>query len=209
MLDIGWAELLVLGIVALLVVGPKELPALARTVGRYMGVLRKQANEFRAQFDEALRETEVAEMRREMDSLKSEATKATQEVSRAGRVDVPDWEKPYSAPATSDKQAFSNPAAEWIDPKDRPKPAVAAAAAAASAARSGMVSNPAAAATPPEPAPEAAGSIPADQAARPHGMNGVQLHDTAQHLSSADPIKVEEQANDDDAEPTRREVALP
>ncbi|MEL6872331.1 MAG: Sec-independent protein translocase protein TatB, partial [Pseudomonadota bacterium] len=48
MLDIGWTELLVIGVVALLVVGPKELPGLLRTIGRYVGMIRRQANEFRA-----------------------------------------------------------------------------------------------------------------------------------------------------------------
>ena len=45
MFDIGWTELVVIGVVALLVVGPKELPALLRTIGRYMGMVKRQANE--------------------------------------------------------------------------------------------------------------------------------------------------------------------
>ncbi|MEM1305883.1 MAG: Sec-independent protein translocase protein TatB, partial [Pseudomonadota bacterium] len=47
MLDIGWAELLVVGVVALLVVGPKELPGMLRTLGKYLGMVRRQANEFK------------------------------------------------------------------------------------------------------------------------------------------------------------------
>jgi len=73
MFDIGWSELVVIGVVALLVVGPKELPALLRTIGRYVGMIRRQANEFRAQFDEAMRETELEQLRKEVASLKSEA----------------------------------------------------------------------------------------------------------------------------------------
>jgi len=73
MFDIGWTELLVIGVVALLVVGPKELPALLRTIGRYMGMIRRQANEFRAQFDEAMRETELDQLRKEVAALKGEA----------------------------------------------------------------------------------------------------------------------------------------
>lgn len=73
MFDIGWSELLVIGVVALLVVGPKELPALLRTIGRYIGIVKRQANEFRAQFDEAMRETEIEQLRKEVASLKSEA----------------------------------------------------------------------------------------------------------------------------------------
>lgn len=73
MFDVGWSELLIIGIVALLVVGPKELPALLRTIGRYMGTLRRQANEFRAQFDEAMRETEFEQLRKDVEAIKSDA----------------------------------------------------------------------------------------------------------------------------------------
>lgn len=73
MFDIGWSELLVIGVVALLVVGPKELPALLRTIGRYMGMVKRHANEFRAQFDEAMRESELDQIRKEVESLKSDA----------------------------------------------------------------------------------------------------------------------------------------
>ena len=57
MFDIGWSELLIIGVMALIVVGPKDLPVLLRNIGRYVGIIRSQASEFRAQFDEALRET--------------------------------------------------------------------------------------------------------------------------------------------------------
>ncbi len=71
MLDIGWMELMVVGVVALLVVGPKELPGLLRTIGRYLGMAKRQAEQFRAQFDEAIRETEFEDLRREMDDIRS------------------------------------------------------------------------------------------------------------------------------------------
>ena len=59
MFDITSSKLLILGIVALLVIGPKDLPALLRTIGKYMGIIKRQAAEFRAQFDEAMRESEL------------------------------------------------------------------------------------------------------------------------------------------------------
>lgn len=71
MLDIGWMELMVVGIVALLVVGPKELPTLLRTIGRYVGMAKRQADQFRAQFDEAIRDTEFDDLKKEMDDLRS------------------------------------------------------------------------------------------------------------------------------------------
>lgn len=53
MLDIGWSELLLIGIVALIVVGPKELPGLFRTVGRYTGKARAMAREFQRSMEQA------------------------------------------------------------------------------------------------------------------------------------------------------------
>jgi sec-independent protein translocase protein TatB len=59
MFDIGGGELLVIGIVALVVIGPKELPGLLRTAGNAMNKVRRMAAEFRGQFDEAMREAEL------------------------------------------------------------------------------------------------------------------------------------------------------
>ena len=64
MLDIGWTELLVIGIVLIVVVGPKDLPPMLRAFGRMTANLRKMAGEFRTQFDEALRETEMDDVRK-------------------------------------------------------------------------------------------------------------------------------------------------
>lgn len=52
MFDIGWTEMLVLGIVTLLVVGPRELPSMLRNIGRYVGRMRQIAGQFRAQMDD-------------------------------------------------------------------------------------------------------------------------------------------------------------
>ncbi len=73
MFDIAWQELLVVGIVALIVVGPKELPGLLRTIGKYVGAIKLQANEFRAQFDEAMRESELDQLRKDVTKMKEEA----------------------------------------------------------------------------------------------------------------------------------------
>jgi sec-independent protein translocase protein TatB len=58
MFDIGWSELLVIAAVAVIVVGPKELPRMLRSFGKTMGQVRRMSNDFRRQFDEALREAE-------------------------------------------------------------------------------------------------------------------------------------------------------
>lgn len=82
MFDVAWQELLVVGIVALIVVGPKELPTLLRTVGKYVGAIKRQASEFRAQFDEAMRETELEQLRRDVESIKTDAEARIKEVER-------------------------------------------------------------------------------------------------------------------------------
>ena len=72
MFDFTSSKLLILGIVALLVIGPKDLPALLRTLGKYMGIIRRHASEFRAQFDEAMRESELADLKKQVESIQQE-----------------------------------------------------------------------------------------------------------------------------------------
>jgi Tat protein translocase TatB subunit len=76
MFDFTSSKLLILGIVALLVIGPKDLPALLRTIGKYVGIIKRQAAEFRAQFDEAMRESELAELRKSVESVQQETETA-------------------------------------------------------------------------------------------------------------------------------------
>jgi sec-independent protein translocase protein TatB len=71
MLDIGWSELLVIAIVALIVVGPKELPKLLRTMAQGMAAVRRMAGDFQGQFREAMREAELDGVRKTVEDLKS------------------------------------------------------------------------------------------------------------------------------------------
>jgi len=68
--DIGGSELLVIVIVALIVVGPKDLPALLRKLGQMMAKVRGMAAEFRASFDEMARQSELDELRREVEAMR-------------------------------------------------------------------------------------------------------------------------------------------
>ncbi len=76
MFDIGWSELLIIAVATLIVVGPKDLPVFLRTIGRYIGVLKRQASEFRSQFDDALRETEFDQIRQDVQNIKSDVTQS-------------------------------------------------------------------------------------------------------------------------------------
>lgn len=83
MFDLSWSELLVLGAVALLLIGPKELPAFLRMLGKYAGVIKRHAAEFRSHFDAAMREAELDSLKREVDDLKRQASGALDETARA------------------------------------------------------------------------------------------------------------------------------
>lgn len=108
MFDIGWSELVLIGVVALVAIGPKELPGVLRMVGQWMGKARKMAAEFQGQFQEAMREAEMADLKKSFDEVKEAAsgfaggglmTSLQKDVSDALRVDALD--KPAEMPATT------------------------------------------------------------------------------------------------------------
>jgi sec-independent protein translocase protein TatB len=68
--DIGGLELLLIAIVALIVVGPKDLPIMLRKLGQFTGRLRAMANDFRASFDEMARQSELDELRKEVEAMR-------------------------------------------------------------------------------------------------------------------------------------------
>src|SRR4029078_7787735 len=74
MFDIGWSELLVIGVVAIVVVGPKELPRLMRAFGTYTGRARRMAADFQRQFEDAVRDSELDEGRQAMPEIRAEAS---------------------------------------------------------------------------------------------------------------------------------------
>jgi sec-independent protein translocase protein TatB len=71
MFDIGWTELLLLGVLAILVVGPKDLPRMMRTIGQYTAKIRGAAREFQRSFDEMARESELDELRKQIAEVKA------------------------------------------------------------------------------------------------------------------------------------------
>ncbi|MDE5443377.1 twin-arginine translocase subunit TatB [Bradyrhizobium sp. CSA207] len=108
MFDIGWSELVLIGVVALIAIGPKELPGVLRMVGQWMGKARKMAAEFQGQFQEAMREAEMADLKKSFDEVKEAAsgfagnnlmTSLQKDVSDALRVDALD--KPTETSATA------------------------------------------------------------------------------------------------------------
>src|SRR5215216_7523741 len=115
MFDIGWSELVVIAVVALIAIGPKELPGVLRMVGQWMGKARTMAGEFQGQFQEAMREAEMADLKKSFDEVKEAATGFTsgnvmtsleKDVGNALRIDEVD------KPATSNSDAPAVAAAE-------------------------------------------------------------------------------------------------
>lgn len=160
MLEISWSELLILAVVTLLFVGPKELPVFLRTIGRYAGMMRRQAAEFKSHFDTAMREAELSHMKEEMEKMQASvnaevmgAERALKEASAASSIAAPTAAShpasftavaqaavfPASAPAAAMGQVYvrPKPEAEGAQPSSAPQPeAPDAAAASASPATS-------------------------------------------------------------------------
>jgi sec-independent protein translocase protein TatB len=111
MFDIGWSELLVIGVVAIIVVGPKELPRLMRTFGHYLGKVRHMAADFQRQFEEAVRDSEIDEVRKAMQDFHAEVS----DVTPRGTVD-----KPLMMPSPVEPAPAA--AEEAPAPKPKPKP---------------------------------------------------------------------------------------
>jgi sec-independent protein translocase protein TatB len=129
MFDIGWSELLVIGVVAVVVVGPKELPRLMRTFGHYTGKLRAMASDFQRQFEDAVRDSEIDEVRKAMQDFHAQASDATAAVDKPLMVPKPSEPVPPTAPAAIAPPPTPTPKAK---PKPRAKKPKASTAKAAS-----------------------------------------------------------------------------
>jgi sec-independent protein translocase protein TatB len=132
MFDIGWSEFALIAVVALIAIGPKELPGVLRMVGQWMGKARRMAAEFQGQFQEAMREAEMADLKKSFDEVKEAAsgftsgnlmTSLEKDVSSALRIE--DVDKPALGATdqlTSDTPATETPAiaAASADPGAQP-----------------------------------------------------------------------------------------
>lgn len=72
--SLGFQEILLLAVLALVVIGPKDLPLMARKIGRFMAKLRGMAQEFRSGFDELARQAELDELKKEVEALRNNST---------------------------------------------------------------------------------------------------------------------------------------
>jgi sec-independent protein translocase protein TatB len=114
MFDIGWSELLVIAVVALIAIGPKELPGVLRNVGHWMGKIRGMAAEFQSQFREAMREAEMEDLKKHADDLNTVARTLTNPLDPTdylGKFDTPSTASSETAPAANPETTPTTPAA--------------------------------------------------------------------------------------------------
>jgi sec-independent protein translocase protein TatB len=166
MFDISWTEFLLIGIVALVVIGPKELPGVLRTLGQYTRKVRGMAAEFQNQFQEAMREAEMADLKKSVDDLAHDIKSydplksAREDVESIGKDLSKDFEKkpldllkPEEPKPEEPSAAASAPA----EPAAIEPPAIEPAPAAPALAEPSAIA--------PEPAPQAPAPEPAVTAA--------------------------------------------
>jgi sec-independent protein translocase protein TatB len=162
MFDIGWPEMLVIAVVLIVVVGPKDLPKMLRTFGKTTSSLRKMAGDFRKQFDEALKEAELDDVKSTIDAARklnpaadirkalNPMERAASEV-RAGLDGMMKSQPPKvpsaDAPAMPAEPAKAGPAAMPGEPAAVPPAPVPAAETPAAAAAPASEAAPAAKAT--------------------------------------------------------------
>jgi sec-independent protein translocase protein TatB len=108
MFDISWTEFLLIGVVALIVIGPKELPAVMRTMGQWTRKVRSMAADFQGQFQEAMREAEMADLKKQVDDVAQDIKSydplkdVRADVEAAGRDIQSSLQQPLMTPAATD-----------------------------------------------------------------------------------------------------------
>ena len=85
MFDLGWAELLVIGIVALIVVGPKDLPGMFRALGRFTGKIRRMAREFQRAMDDAADQTGMKEAASDLKNMTNPSKMGMDKIKEAAK----------------------------------------------------------------------------------------------------------------------------
>lgn len=145
MFDIAWSEMVLIGAVALVVIGPKDLPKALRTVGQTIGRVRRMASEFQGQFNDAMREAELADLKKQVEDVGGSVSSALNndfkpiDSIKDFEASKPDAPKPdESALKEAEAKLASLPppeplppvqlAAETPKPADKPKRASKAAA---------------------------------------------------------------------------------
>jgi sec-independent protein translocase protein TatB len=135
MLDVGWTELVVIAIVLIIVVGPKDLPPMLRTFGKMMTKMRGMANDFRQQFDEALKEADLDDVRKTLSDAQKlnpahslrEAMNPLRQMGNEIKADLQKATAVETTPAGAAVSASAAVPAEAVIPQEQPKTVTVAA----------------------------------------------------------------------------------
>jgi sec-independent protein translocase protein TatB len=106
--DLSWSHILLVVVVALVVVGPKDLPKLMRTVGQWMGKARQMADQFRKSFDDMTRQAELDDLRSELEALRSRRPFAEAEHELSQAIIPPELASTTPVPAKPTSEAPPN-----------------------------------------------------------------------------------------------------
>ena len=125
MFDIEWSKLVLIGVVVLIVIGPKELPGVLRAVGQWTGKIRRMAAEFQGQFQEAMREAEMADLKKQVEEINDAARSiarfdpVTEDLSKAASSSSTAAVVCEATPELASPAAGEPPAAVAAPPKPR------------------------------------------------------------------------------------------
>jgi len=169
MFDISWSEFLLIGIVALIVIGPKELPAVMRTLGQWTRKVRSMAAEFQNQFQEAMREAEMTDLKKQVDDMARDVTDVDPLKGVRDDIENVGSDVQRSLSSTTEQSATEQTAASTVSEPELPLPAPASPEPAPAASSDAGAVEPAAPAAPESPTPppaaaphQAAEAVPAD-----------------------------------------------
>jgi sec-independent protein translocase protein TatB len=109
MFDLSWSHILLVLVVALVVVGPKDLPRLMRTLGQWMGKARQMADQFRTSFDEMTRQAELDELRKELEALREHRPFESIEKDLNQSILPPEFTRTTEAPTSSSSDREEHP----------------------------------------------------------------------------------------------------
>jgi len=149
MFDISWTEFLLIGVVALVVIGPKELPGVMRTMGQWTRKIRGMAADFQNQFQEAMREAEMTDLKKQVDDMAHDIKSydplksAREDVENIGKDLDKEFEKKPLDLLKTTEQSAAEPSAPGLGAPEPAAPELGA-----------IEKSPSAAAEPALPAPE-------------------------------------------------------
>jgi sec-independent protein translocase protein TatB len=126
--DLSGSHILIVLIAALIFIGPKDLPKFLRKIGQFVGKMRGMANEFRASFDEMARQSELDDLRKEVEAMRKASQAAipqelgvhAQMQSDAEAAYLANWEASHAAPTESEPSILppSEPAPPTAPPAE-------------------------------------------------------------------------------------------